>query len=55
MTKPAARTVQLAVMTTPGSSLGDALALARRQRNSFLSAIRRTLAPAFGSPRPMAG
>jgi hypothetical protein len=55
MTKPAARTVQLAVMTTPTLSLGDALATAQRKRNSLLSAIRRTLAPAFGSPRPMTG
>lgn len=50
-----ARSVQLAVMTAPSSSLGEAVATARRQRESLLSAIRRALTPATGAPRPVAG
>ena len=50
-----ARSVQLAVMTAPSSSLDEAVATARRQRESILSAIRRALAPSTGSPRPVAG
>ena len=36
-----ARSVQLAVMTAPSSSLGEALAAARRQRESMVPLIRR--------------
>jgi len=50
-----ARSVQLAVMTAPSSSLDEAVAVARRRREARLSAIRRTLAPSSGSPRPVAG
>jgi hypothetical protein len=50
-----APSVQLAVMTAPSSSVGEAVATARRQRESLLSAIRRALAPTTGSPRPIAG
>jgi len=50
-----ARSVQLAVMTAPSSSLDEAVAAARRHRESVSSAIRRALAPAAGSPRPIAG
>ena len=50
-----ARSVQIAVMTAPSASLGDAVAVARRRRESILSAIRRAFAPAAGSPRPIAG
>jgi hypothetical protein len=50
-----ARSVQLAVMTAPSSSLGEAVAAARRHRESLVSTLRGALAPASGSPRPMAG
>jgi hypothetical protein len=50
-----ARSVQLAVITAPSSSLDEAVAAARRQRESIVSAIRRALAPSTGSPRPAAG
>ena len=49
MTNPSARPVQLAVMTTPDSSLGEAVARARRQRESVLSLIDRMRAI---GPRP---
>lgn len=39
-----ARSVQLAVMTAPSSSLGEAVAAARRQRESFATVIRRAIA-----------
>ena len=50
-----ARSVQLAVMTAPSASVGDAVAAARRRRESILSAVRRAVLPATGSPRPIAG
>ena len=50
-----ARSVQLAVMRAPSSSLGEAVAAARRQKESLLSSARRALAPMTGSPRPIAG
>jgi hypothetical protein len=50
-----ARSVQLAVMTAPSASLGDAVAVARRRRESILSAIRRAFVPENRSPRPIWG
>ena len=50
-----ARSVQVAVMAAPSSSLDEAVAAARRHRESVVSALRRALAPATGSPRPVAG
>jgi hypothetical protein len=50
-----ARSVQLAVMTAPSSSLGEAVAAARRQRESILTLIRRVLADATSSPRLAGG
>ena len=39
-----ARSVQLAVMTAPSSSLDEAVAAARRHRETFLGVIHRTFA-----------
>lgn len=50
-----ARSVQLAVMTAPSSTLGDAVAAARRRRESLATIIRRALAPGIGTPRPVVG
>jgi hypothetical protein len=50
-----ARSVQLAVMTAPSASLVDAVAVARRRRESILSAIRRASVPASRTLRPIAG
>ena len=50
-----ARSVQFAVMTAPSSSLGEAVATARRRRESLATIIRRALAPAIGTPRPVGG
>lgn len=50
-----ARSVQLAVMAAPSSSLDEAVAAARRHRESLMSGLRRALAPASGSPRMSAG
>jgi hypothetical protein len=50
-----ARSVQLAVMTAPSASLDDAVAAARRRRESILSAIRRAFVPAAGAARPITG
>lgn len=50
-----ARSVQLAVMAAPSSTLDEAVAAARRHRESLTSALRRALAPATRSPRMSAG
>ena len=50
-----ARSVQLAVMTAPSSSVGEAVATSRRQRVSIMMVIRRALADATRSPRLAGG
>jgi hypothetical protein len=49
-----ARSVQLAVMAAPSSSLGEALGVARRPRESFKGVIRRALAGLSRSTTPQA-
>jgi hypothetical protein len=46
-----ARSVQLAVMTAPTSSVGDAVAIARNRRESFAAMLRRTLVGSSRSTR----
>ena len=50
-----ARSVQLAVMSAPSASVGDAVAAARRRGESILSATRRSFEPVNRSPRPIGG
>ena len=50
-----ARPVQLAVMTAPTTSLGEALAAARRQRESMVTLIGRLFATAPRRPIQAAG